>query len=105
EPKLFTSLTSLAYLALPSEGGPSGRKNELVGMANGATNPHCGNRYGANAGGVGTHAPGSVPGGGETIALEGSPCRDSKSWAATDSPHSMPLVLDGPSAIRASVAP
>src|SRR5262245_50719057 len=72
-------------------------------MANGATNPHCGKRYGANAGGVGTHAPGSVPGGGETIASALSPCRESRIWAATDSPHSMPLFFAGPSAICPSV--
>src|SRR5689334_20837914 len=71
-------------------------------MAKGVMFPHCGNRYEANAGGVGTHEPGPVfAGAGITKSALSLP-RQATIWSATDSPHVIPLSLCGPFGIRDS---
>src|SRR5262245_9070167 len=98
-PSNLTSFKSAAQRAESSAGGPCGRKKELVGMANGDTNPHCGNRYGASAGGVGCHTPGPEPDGGATIASALSLARAVTIWRPTSSPHSIPARFCGLSAM------
>src|SRR5438132_5218801 len=76
-PSAFTSARSATHFTLSSgRGGPGGRNCELLVMAKGATNPHCGSKYAANAGGVGTQSPVQQPDGGGTTASEPSPARE-----------------------------
>src|SRR4030095_11384197 len=59
-PSSLTSSQSSAYCGLSRDGGPGGRNCELLLIANGTTNPHCGSKYGRKAGGVGIHTPGPL---------------------------------------------
>src|SRR5882724_4667057 len=103
-PSSLTSLKSAAYCWLSRDGGPGGRNCELLVIANGTTNPHCGSKYGRNNGGVGTHTPGPLPPGGWTIALNPSFARAARIWVATNSPHVMPFAFCGPFGIPARIA-
>ena len=64
-------------------------------MAKGVTNAHCGNKYGANAGGVGCQTPGPLPEGGGTVVPEPSLPRRARISSATDSPQAMPAFFCG----------
>src|SRR4030095_426132 len=103
-PSSVTSLESVAYCALSREGGPGGRNWEPLLIPNGATNPHWGNKYGAEAGGVGNQTPGPLPPGGGTMSSEPSLTRAARIWFATNSPHTIPAIFCGPLGIAARIA-
>ena len=97
-PMALTSLSSAAYSALESAGGPTGSRNcEPLVIVHGVTVAQFGNSAGANPGGVGRHWPGSVPGVYGVVSPLWSFARSAMMLPATELPSAMPSVFAGPS--------